>query len=67
MPGGMSGYELVQEVKERELDIKVLLAFGFTDNIQKEYELLKSNLVVMEKPYTKKKLSNKVSEVLDSD
>ncbi|MCZ6526100.1 MAG: hypothetical protein O6928_06015 [Gammaproteobacteria bacterium] len=67
MPGGMSGYELVQEVKERELDIKVLLASGFTDNIPKEYELLKSNLVVMEKPYSKKKLSNKVREVLDSD
>jgi PAS domain S-box-containing protein len=66
MPG-MTGYELVDEVKKKKMNIKVLLASGFTDNIPKEHVLLNSNLKVMEKPYTKLELSQNVREALDSD
>ena len=66
MPGGMSGYELAQEVGKREPDIKILLASGFTSKIPKENFLLNTRLEVMEKPYSKMELATRLRELLDS-
>ena len=66
MPGGMNGYELAEEVEKRDLDIKILLASGFTDNIPKKTDTSNFHFEVMEKPYTKTELANKVRDLLDS-
>ena len=67
MPGGMSGYELAEEVRKKELDIKILLASGFTDNIPKKTDSSIAYFEIMEKPYTKMALASRVRKILDND
>lgn len=65
MPGGMSGIELVQRLREYYPDIKVLYTSGYTENAIPDYQLSVGEELIS-KPYRRENLARKVRKVLDS-
>ena len=64
MPGGMSGIELVQRVREYYPDVKVLYTSGYTQNAIPDYQLSVGEELIS-KPYRREALALKVRKVLD--
>jgi len=63
MPGGMSGFDLVQRAREFLPDLKVLLTTGYaaeTDNL-----LANVKEPILKKPYKKQQLAQALRSVID--
>jgi PAS domain S-box-containing protein len=65
MPGGMTGWELGEAVKEAHPDLPVLYTSGFSEaSIQSKAQLVAKQF--LGKPYRKHELAGKISELLSA-
>lgn len=64
MPGGMTGIELVQSIREYYPDVKVLYTSGYSPNAIPDYQLSVGEELIS-KPYRREVLALKVRSVLD--
>jgi len=64
MPG-ISGRQLVDQLKEVHQDIKSLYMSGYTDNAIVHHGVLRKGMNFIQKPFTIDELMNKVRKVLD--
>jgi FixJ family two-component response regulator len=62
----MNGHELATRIRERQPDVRVLYASGYTDNTIVHQGVLEPGLAFLQKPYTAVELSAKVREALDA-
>ena len=62
---GMGGRELAEHVRRERPNIKVLYTSGYTDDVILQHQLLSHDVSVLQKPYTRSSLAQKVREVLD--
>jgi len=65
MPGGMNGYELAQAAVQAHPTIKVLLTSGFTSKTIARNGLAKFATDLLDKPYRKKDLAQRIRYLLD--
>ena len=65
MPG-MSGRELVAQLKAVRPQIEALYVSGYTDNVIVHHGILDSGIAFLQKPFTVEGLARKVREVIDS-
>jgi CheY-like chemotaxis protein len=65
MPG-MSGRELVDSLKTRWPELRVLLMSGYTDDAVVRHGILSADTAFIQKPFTAASLARKVGEVLRS-
>ncbi len=66
MPGGMNGRELAVEVARLRPGTRVLFTSGYTENAIVHHGRLDPGVVLLNKPYRKKDLAEKIRSVLDS-
>jgi len=66
MPGGMNGRELADRVMRRRRGIKVLYTSGYTENAIVHHGRLDPGVALLNKPYRKKELAEKLRQVLDA-
>jgi signal transduction histidine kinase len=64
MPGGMNGRELAAEVARRRPGTPVLYTSGYTDNTITHDGRLDPDVALLNKPYRKAELAQKIREVL---
>jgi CheY-like chemotaxis protein len=64
MPG-MGGYELVQQLRERRPDLRVLFMSGYAEKARDPNEAMESGTGFVGKPFTAKVLMQRLREVLD--
>jgi len=64
MPGGMNGRELAAEVARRRPGTPVLYTSGYTDNTITHDGRLDPDIALLNKPYRKAELAQKIREVL---
>jgi len=65
MPGGMSGYELAEILTQQNPQLKVLLSSGFTSKALIKNGQSRFNEELLNKPYRKAELAQRVRLVLD--
>lgn len=65
MPGGMTGAELGRQARERKPTLKVLYTSGYTDTAAFGNGLLQHGDDILNKPYQKRELAQKVRDILD--
>jgi CheY-like chemotaxis protein len=63
MPGGMNGAQLAIEAKRLRPTLKVLLTSGYIGELGKD-QILDEGLPVLNKPYRRDELANKLRAVL---
>jgi len=66
MPGGMSGFELAQRVRERRPEQKLLLTSGFTGESAQAGEAAISGALILRKPYSQQELGGCVRVALEA-
>jgi PAS domain S-box-containing protein len=66
MPGGMNGRELAGQVVRRRPGIKVLYTSGYSENAIVHHGRLDAGVALLNKPYRKKDLAEKLRQVLDT-
>ncbi|HSK75757.1 MAG TPA: response regulator [Thermoanaerobaculia bacterium] len=64
MPG-LSGPDLVNRIREKSPDIRVIFISGYTDNVVLRHGILEGEVDFLEKPYTIERLARKIREVLN--
>ncbi|TYL86336.1 ATP-binding protein [Bradyrhizobium cytisi] len=64
MPGGMNGRELAEAVRLRRPRVRVLYTSGYTDNTIVHEGHLDPGVALLQKPYRKTDLSQKIREML---
>ncbi len=64
MPGGMTGIELAQRVRERRPGMKVLLTSGYTRDAMTKHGELDDDIVLLPKPFDGSRLAHTVKDVL---
>ncbi len=64
LPGGMSGVELAAQATRRRPELKVLYTTGYADNANIDRDWLGSEIEMIEKPYRKSELAEKIHSVL---
>jgi DNA-binding NarL/FixJ family response regulator len=64
MPG-MNGRELAEEIARRWPGTKVLFTSGYTENAIVHHGRLDPGVALLNKPYRKKDLAEKIRQVLD--
>lgn len=62
MPGNINGFDLVELALQKQPNIKVLLASGYTGGLEAGRNL---DVEVLAKPYRKKNLLAKIQEILE--
>lgn len=67
MPGGLNGYELLEQATAEFPDLKVLLASGYTEKIASSETHNRFSVNLIAKPYTYVELAEKVRDALDID
>jgi PAS domain S-box-containing protein len=67
MPGGMNGFGLAREMRERMPDIKVLLTTGFAGSSDGMNQDREGEFEILKKPYRLADLARRVRYVLDGD
>ncbi|HMK79043.1 MAG TPA: ATP-binding protein [Xanthobacteraceae bacterium] len=66
MPGGMNGRQLANQVAHRRPGIRVLYTSGYTENAIVHHGRLDAGVALLNKPYRKKDLAEKLRQVLDA-
>ena len=64
LPGGMRGPELAQEVARGQPGIAVLYTSGYTENAIVHHGRLDEGVALLNKPFRRKDLAQKVREAL---
>jgi len=64
MPGGMNGRQLADEIARRRTAVKVLFTSGYTENAIVHHGRLDPGVALLNKPYRKKDLAEKIRQVL---
>jgi two-component system CheB/CheR fusion protein len=64
MPGGLSGYEVAENLRKLNPGIKVLLTTGYDGAGRKSKPEAIENFKVLEKPYTRAELAQAIAEAL---
>ena len=67
MPGGMSGYELCEEIRERGFACKLLLTSGYAEEFAHPDKLESDRLSILRKPYRQSVLASRIKQVLADD
>ncbi len=67
LPGGMSGPDIAERVLEKRPAMKILYMSGYTDNAVLHQGRLDENAVLMQKPFRKSDLAEKIRSILDGD
>ena len=62
----MNGQELAVRLRERQPEMRVLYASGYTDNTIVHHGVLNPGVAFLQKPYTILELSTKIRQVLDT-
>jgi PAS domain S-box-containing protein len=65
MPGGMNGRELADAITRQRPNVKVLYTSGYTENAIVHHGRLDPGVALLNKPYRKKDLAEKLRQVLD--
>ncbi|MGQ7845247.1 PAS domain S-box protein [Granulosicoccus sp. 3-233] len=65
MPGGISGYDVAQWVRQHRQDCHILLTSGFNDSADKQHEMPVTELHVLPKPYRMEDLRKTLQDVMD--
>jgi CheY-like chemotaxis protein len=65
MPGGMNGRELAEAIKRQRPGVSVLYTSGYTENAIVHHGRLDPGVALLNKPYRKKDLAQKLRQVLD--
>ncbi len=65
MPGGMSGRQLAEHLRNACPSLCILYMSGYTDDAILQHGILNSGAAFLEKPFTPTSLLNKVRQVLD--
>ena len=63
MPG-MSGIELVEEIRKQNANMKILFMSGYTDNALQYKDIINDDFALIEKPFDVNSLSRKIDSVL---
>lgn len=64
MPGGLSGYELAQQARQLRKNLPVLYTSGYTEKVLNEEEKQNGSIPILNKPYHRAALLNKVAQML---
>ena len=67
MPGGMSGYDLCEEVRNRGYRVKLLLTSGYAEELAHTDKLESEHLSILRKPYRQADLANRIKQALVGD
>jgi signal transduction histidine kinase/CheY-like chemotaxis protein len=65
MPG-MNGPQLVDEIKQNQPDIQVIMMSGYTDNVITHQEVLQKNYIMLHKPLLPTTIAVKIRNILDN-
>jgi CheY-like chemotaxis protein len=65
LPGGMNGPRIAEAAERQHPGIKVLYMSGYTENAVMHQNRLEQNVILLEKPFRKAELAQKLREVLD--
>jgi CheY-like chemotaxis protein len=65
MPGGMNGRELAEAITRQRPGVSVLYTSGYTENAIVHHGRLDPGVALLNKPYRKKDLAEKLRQVLD--
>ena len=65
MPGGMTGMELIQAIKKRRTDIRVIYTSGYSDELTGK-DLRHDDMTFLPKPYLPSQLARLVRKCLDT-
>ncbi|HEY4370164.1 MAG TPA: PAS domain S-box protein [Steroidobacteraceae bacterium] len=65
LPGGLLGTSMVNKLRERRPDLKVLLTSGFSDSVIMHRGILDGSIEVLTKPYQVQDLARRVRAILD--
>ncbi|TCH99766.1 PAS domain S-box protein [Roseococcus sp. SYP-B2431] len=66
MPGGMNGQELAREVTRLRPGLPVLFTSGYTENAIMQQGRLAPGVMLLQKPYRRRELAEKIRQALDS-
>ena len=66
MPGGMNGRELTDEIARLRPGTKVLFTSGYTEDAIVHHGRLDPGVALLNKPYRKKDLAEKIRQVIDA-
>ncbi len=67
MPGGMSGYDLLAELRKQQPRLKVLLTSGYAEELAHAERLQAQGVRVLRKPYRIADLANAIRKALNGD
>ena len=65
LPGGLLGTQLVQKLRERRPDLKVLLTSGFSESSDDARGMLDGSIELLQKPYQVEDLARRIRAKLD--
>jgi CheY-like chemotaxis protein len=65
MPGGISGPALVNQIKKQRPKLRVLYTSGYTENAIVHQGKLDEGVELLQKPYRRKSLAQKLRAILD--
>ncbi|WP_417550519.1 PAS domain S-box protein [Methylophaga sp.] len=65
MPGGLSGFELVQQAKQLRKNLPVLYTSGYTENVLTDVQGETGSIAILNKPYHRAALINRVAQMLN--
>jgi PAS domain S-box-containing protein len=65
MPGGLTGLELVEELRQQKPELKVVLTSGYSSQLVSSEVALSKNLSFLTKPYSSQTLAETVRKSLD--
>jgi two-component system, cell cycle sensor histidine kinase and response regulator CckA len=65
MPGGMTGMELIEAIKKRRTDIRVIYTSGYSDELTGK-DLRHDDMIFLPKPYLPSQLARLVRKCLDA-
>lgn len=66
MSGGLSGYDVVREVRQKWPDIRLLLTSGYPDDLLRSQEAELHDLRILRKPYNRRELAEALRDILDA-
>jgi CheY-like chemotaxis protein len=66
MPGGMSGFDLARQVRERYPHARVILTSGYSAELMNQADVAELDLKVLRKPYRQSELARAFRAALSS-